>query len=130
MKCSRGLRCKGLGFTCSMSGSGNVRDNSAMESFFSSLKTGRTARKKYRTRDETRSEVFGYIERFYNPVRRHSTLGGFSPIQYEEQGQLAYGGVHETGSSPAVPKRFLRFCRPLWRRGIVLRRGTRKPYTR
>jgi len=72
-----------------MSGSGNVRDNSAMESYFSSLKTEETARNSYRTRDEARSEVFGYIKRFYNPKRRHSTLDGFSPIQYEEQGQLA-----------------------------------------
>jgi putative transposase len=78
-----------LGITCSMSRSGNVWDNSAMESFFSSLKTERTARKTYRTRDEARSDVFDYIERFYNPKRRHSTLGGISPIQYEEQGQLA-----------------------------------------
>src|SRR5215213_8936839 len=40
------------GVVCSMSRSGNVWDNAAMESFFSSLKTERTARKTYRTRDE------------------------------------------------------------------------------
>ena len=50
--------------TCSMSRSGNVWDNSAMESFFSSLKTERTARKVYRTRDAARADVFDYIERF------------------------------------------------------------------
>ena len=55
-----------------------------MESFFSSLKTERTARKVYRLRDEARSDVFDYIERFYNPTRRHSTLGYVSPIQFEE----------------------------------------------
>lgn len=55
-----------------MSRAGNVWDNSAMESFFSSLKTERTARKVYRTRDEARADVFDYIERFYNPRRRHS----------------------------------------------------------
>ena len=80
---------KDLGITCSMSRSGNVWDNSAMESFFSSLKTERTARKVYRSRDEARADVFDYIERFYNPKRRHSTLGGVSPMQYEEQGRLA-----------------------------------------
>ncbi|QKD19630.1 transposase [Mesorhizobium sp. NZP2077] len=63
------------GITCSMSRSGNVWDNAAMESFFSSLKTERTARKVYRTRDNARADVFDYIERFYNPRRRHSTLG-------------------------------------------------------
>jgi transposase InsO family protein len=55
------------GITCSMSRAGNVWDNSAMESFFSSLKTERTARKVYRTRDAARADVFDYIERFYNP---------------------------------------------------------------
>ena len=55
------------GVTCSMSRSGNVWDNAAMESFFSSLKTERTARKTYRTRDQARADVFDYIERFHNP---------------------------------------------------------------
>jgi transposase InsO family protein len=67
------------GVTCSMSRSGNVWDNAAMESFFSSLKTERIARKTYRTRNQARAEVFDYIERFYNPTRRHSTLGYLSP---------------------------------------------------
>ena len=47
-----------------MSRSGNVWDNAAMESFFSSLKTERTARRTYRKWDETRSDVFDYIGRF------------------------------------------------------------------
>src|SRR5947209_10400241 len=67
------------GVVCSMSRSGNVWDNAAMESFFSSLKTERTGRKTYRTRDEARADVFDYIERFYNPKRRHSTIGYLSP---------------------------------------------------
>ena len=46
------------GVTCSMSRSGNVWDNAAMESFFSSLKTERVARKVYRTRDEAKADVF------------------------------------------------------------------------
>jgi putative transposase len=49
------------GVTCSMSRSGNVWDNAAMESFFSSLKTERTARKTYRSRDQARADVFDYI---------------------------------------------------------------------
>jgi putative transposase len=78
----------GHGITCSMSRSGNVWDNSAMESFFSSLKTERTARKTYRTRDAARADVFDYIERFYNPKRRHSKLGYLSPIQFEARAML------------------------------------------
>ena len=77
------------GVTCSMSRAGNVWDNAAMESFFSSLKTERIRHRTYRTRDQARADVFDYIERFYNPTRRHSTIGYVSPIEYE---RLA--GVH------------------------------------
>ena len=73
------------GITCSMSRNGNVWDTSAMESFFSSLKTERTARQVYRTRDEARADVFDYIERFYNPRRRHSKLGYLSPMAFEAE---------------------------------------------
>jgi putative transposase len=75
---------KEQGITCSMSRAGEVWDNSAMESFFSSLKTERTARKVYRSREQARADVFDYIERFYNPRRRHSTMGYVSPINFEE----------------------------------------------
>lgn len=88
------------GITCSMSRSGNVWDNAAMESFFSSLKTERTARKVYRTRDDARADVFDYIERFYNRRRRHSTLGYLSPVEFEERAKLAQPRVHRTGSRP------------------------------
>jgi putative transposase len=77
------------GVVCSMSRSGNVWDNAAMESFFSSLKTERVGRKTYRTRDEARADVFDYIERFYNPKRRHSTIGYLSPMEFESQVGLA-----------------------------------------
>ena len=71
--------------TCSMSRSGNVWDNAAMESFFSSLKTERVSKKVYRTRTQAKADVFDYIECFYNPTRRHSTLGYLSPIDFERQ---------------------------------------------
>ena len=77
------------GVVCSMSRSGNVWDNAAMESFFSSLKTERTARKVYRSRDQAKADVFDYIERFYNPKRRHSTIGYLSPMEFERQTGLA-----------------------------------------
>lgn len=72
-----------------MSRAGNVWDNSAMESFFLSLKTERTARKVYRSRDEARTDVFDYMERFYNPRRRHSKLGYLSPMEFEARAVLA-----------------------------------------
>jgi putative transposase len=77
------------GVTCSMSRAGNCWDNATMESFFSSLKTERTARKTYRTRNEAKADVFDYIERFYNPKRRHSTIGYRSPMEFEAKMGLA-----------------------------------------
>lgn len=77
------------GVTCSMSRAGNVWDHAAMESFFSSLKTERTAAKTYRTRAQAQADVFDYIERFYNPTRRHSTRGYLSPMEFEMQAELA-----------------------------------------
>jgi putative transposase len=77
------------GVTCSMSRSGNVWDNAAMESFFSSLKTERVRRQVYQSRDAARADVFDYIERFYNTTRRHSTIGYLSPIEFEQRAALA-----------------------------------------
>jgi putative transposase len=73
----------GLGVTCSMSRSGNCWDNAVMESFFSTLKTERCNRKRYATRQVARADIFDYIERFYNPTRRHSTIGNKSPVNFE-----------------------------------------------
>ena len=77
---------KEQGITCSMtvSRAGEVWDNSAMESFFSSLNTERTSRTVYRTREQARSDVFDYVECFCNPTRRHSTLGYVSPIEFKK----------------------------------------------
>ena len=78
------------GVVCSMSRSGNVWDNAAMESFFSSLNTLSGLRAKCtRTRDDAKADVFDYIERFYNPKRRHSTIGYLSPMEFERQAGLA-----------------------------------------
>ncbi len=101
-----------------MSRSGNVWDNAAMESFFSSLKTERTARKTYRTRDEAKADVFDYIERFYNPKRRHSTLSYLSPVEFEKQMPLAKDDVNRTGSrSPDADQ-----AEQLFPRALVLAR--------
>lgn len=77
------------GVTCSMSRSGNVWDNAAMESFFSSLRTERIRGQIYRTRDEARADVFDYVERFYDTIRRHSTIRYLSPAESEKKVGLA-----------------------------------------
>ena len=48
------------------------------------MKTDRFSRKFYPTREEARLDVFDYIERFYNPVRKHSKIGFLSPVDFEQ----------------------------------------------
>ena len=79
------------GVACSMSRSGNVWDNAAMESFFSSLKTERIGKKVYRTRDDARADVFDYIERFYNRALEHPSGYVF------EENRLCWAGCDLAG---------------------------------
>ncbi len=72
------------GIVCSMSGTGNCYDNAAMESFFGLLKRERVNRRRYQTRQEARTDLCDYIERFYNRKRRHGSAGRMSPLDYEE----------------------------------------------
>ena len=73
------------GVTCSMSDRGSCYDNAVVEAFFASLKRERTKRRKYRTREQARADVFDYIERFYNRQRRHGYVGNISPTEFEER---------------------------------------------
>lgn len=63
---------------------GDCWDNSAMESFFSTMKTECTRRKNYVSPDETRADVFDHIEQFYNPSADTRTLGYLSLVDYEK----------------------------------------------
>lgn len=73
------------GIVCSMSGRGNCYDNAVVESFFSTMKRERVRGRRYETREDARRDLFDYIEVFYNRKRRHSSLGGISPAEFEEQ---------------------------------------------
>ena len=75
--------CQSHNLEPSMSRRGNCWDNAVAESFFSSLKKERIRKRIYKTRDLARSDVFDYIEAFYNRTRRHSHLGGISPEAFE-----------------------------------------------
>lgn len=72
------------GIVCSMSGTGNCYDNAAMESFFGLLKRERVNRRRYPTRQAARTDIFDYIERFYNRQRRHGSAGRMSPLDFEQ----------------------------------------------
>jgi transposase InsO family protein len=74
------------GIECSMSGVGQCWDNAPMESFFASLKKEWVHHEDYQTRAQARASIFEYIETFYNPKRRHSSLGFVSPAEYEQAG--------------------------------------------
>lgn len=69
----------------SMSRRGNCHDNAVAESFFSALKKERIKRRIYPTRAAAASDVFDYIEMFYNPIRRHGSAGGLSPVEFEKR---------------------------------------------
>jgi transposase InsO family protein len=74
------------GIECSMSGVGQCWDNAPMESFFATLKKELVHDEDYQTRAQARASIFEYIETFYNPKRRHSSLGYRSPAEYERAG--------------------------------------------
>jgi transposase InsO family protein len=69
--------------TQSMSGKGNCYDNALAESFFATLKTEEADGTPYLTRQQAKTSIFSYIETFYNPKRRHSSLNYLSPIDFE-----------------------------------------------
>jgi hypothetical protein len=85
-----------------MSRARNVWDNSAMESFFGTLKKERVHREEYRTRDQAKADLFDYVERFYNPHRRPSTIGYVSPADYEQAAGLRQDGVRGSGVIPEL----------------------------
>jgi transposase InsO family protein len=68
----------------SLSHVGRCYDNAPMESFFATLKTERVYHRSYRTRAEAKTDLFAYIEGFYNRQRRHSALGYLSPVEFEQ----------------------------------------------
>ena len=77
----------------SMSRKGNCHDNAVAESFFQLLKRERIKRKTYSTREEARTDVFDYIEMFYNARRWHSFNNQKSPVEYEKQYKMRLESV-------------------------------------
>ena len=86
-----------LEMTASMSRKGNCYDNACVESFFASLKTELVAFERFATRAEAQEALFRWIELFYNRVRRHSTLGYHSPVDFEQRTHQLRISVHQDG---------------------------------
>lgn len=78
-----GNRCQEAGVNPSMGTVGDCYDNAMAESFFATLECELIDRTVFRTRREARLAIFDFIEGFYNPKRRHSSLGYLSPVVFE-----------------------------------------------
>ncbi len=66
-----------------MGSRGDAYDNTAAESMMATIKTELVHRPRFKTKDEARLAVFRRVEAFYNPLRRHSSLGYLSTVEYE-----------------------------------------------
>lgn len=80
-----GLRCKEIGVRPSMGSVGDAYDNAMCESFFATLECELLDQHRFQTQAEAKMAVFDFIEGFYNPRRRHSSLGQISPINFERR---------------------------------------------
>ncbi len=95
-----GNRCAKANVKPSMGSVGDCYDNALAESFFATLECELLARHRFRTHAEARRAVFEFIEGFYNPRRRHSSLGYLSPAAFERQHQAS--ADHPDTSQPAA----------------------------
>jgi transposase InsO family protein len=68
-----------------MSAKGNCYDNAQAESFFSRFKAELIEDGSFESVEQARTEIFSYIEGYYNRIRRHSSLGYVSPMEFEKQ---------------------------------------------
>jgi putative transposase len=95
-----GKRCEQLGVRPSMGSVGDAYDNAMAESFFATLECELLDRTRFQTQAEARMAVFEWIEGWYNPQRRHSSIGYLSPNEFERR--HAEGG-ERGGFAPAPP---------------------------
>ena len=84
-----GLRCKKAGVRPSMGSVGDCYDNALAESFFATLECELLDRHSFRTQAEAKMAVFDFIEGWYNPQRRHSSIGYVSPAVFERRAESA-----------------------------------------
>jgi len=80
-----GRRCREAGIAKSMGSVGDCYDNALAESVWATLTKELLCRQSFATRAEARTAIFDYLECFYNPLRRHSSLGQVSPAEFERR---------------------------------------------
>lgn len=84
-----GQRCREAGVSPSMGSIGDCFDNAMCESFFATLECEFLERNRFKTQAEARLAIFEFVEGWYNPGRRHSSLGNLSPAEFEKRGEVA-----------------------------------------
>jgi len=80
-----GARCREMGVRPSMGAVGDCFDNAMAESFFATLECELIDRRRFKNQADAEIAVFDFIEGWYNPQRRHSSLGYLSPMKYEQR---------------------------------------------
>ena len=105
-----GQQARAAGIAQSMGSKGDCFDNAVAESFFATLKKELIHRRSWPTKAELRTEVFDYIEVFYNRQRRHRTLGQISPAEFEHR-TLALAGTSLAASRLAATHK-IKFTAP------------------
>jgi putative transposase len=98
-----GQRCVKLGVRPSMGSVGDAYDNAMAESFFASLECELLDRRSFKSKAEARVALFTYIEGWYNPRRRHSSLGRIAPAEFERRhaARLPSQSSSESNTEPA-----------------------------
>jgi len=84
-----GRRLRAAGVLGSMGTVGDPPDNAMAESFFGTLQLELLDRRRWETKAELASAIFEYIEAFYNPRRRHSSIDNLSPVEFESRHTVA-----------------------------------------
>src|SRR3954447_3430269 len=105
-----GQQARAAGIAQSMGSRGDCYDNAVAESFFATLKKELIHGRSWPSKAELRTEVFEYIEVFFNRRRRHSTLGMLSPVDYENR-TLAPDGAG-LAASRLAPTHKIKFTAP------------------
>jgi len=83
-----GQRLRAAGLLGSMGRVGSAYDNAMMESFFGTLQLELLDRQRWQTRAELAAAIFEWIEAWYNPNRRHSSIDDLSPVEYERRRRI------------------------------------------
>jgi putative transposase len=93
-----GKRCQEAGVMPSIGSVGDAYDNAMAESFFATLERELLSRRRFRSQAEAKMAVFEWLEGWYNPHRRHSSIGYRSPVNYER----AHGHARSPRKNPAL----------------------------